>query len=306
MKNFLHIVWVFCVFAVLCGCSRNEDTTVHILYSGTLYGYLEPCGCKEGRVGGVARLAAAIRDSLHNWNENALVLDAGDFAEIYTLGDSLKNRILLKAFALMGYHAVNVTAQDLIIGRETLIWARDSLKLPLISANLVDKNSGEPLLPGWRLIRVKQYAFGILGVGAVRPLEMRRSREITLEYTDPETAVRQTAMKMKPECDRIILLTDLPARSSRRIASENPEIDLVLSTMELEPQANLLRFGKALVAGTSRKGRALTTIGLLNLPKDSVNAYFTRTILDSTFDDDPAVSRLLKDYHSNIEKKGIR
>jgi 2',3'-cyclic-nucleotide 2'-phosphodiesterase (5'-nucleotidase family) len=275
---------------------------VHILYSGTLYGYLEPCGCKEGRVGGVARLAAAAQDSLQRWRGNALLLDAGDFAEVYTLGDSLKNLIVLQAFAMMGYHAVNVTAQDLILGRETLIWARDSLKLPLVSANLVDKNSGGRFLPEWRQIRIKQQVFGILGVGAVRPLEMRRSRESTLEFADPETAVRQTVMKMKPQCDRIILLTDLPARCSRQIAIQNPEIDLVLSTMELEPQTNLPRFGKALTAGTSRKGRALTTIGLSSGPQDTVTAYYTRTLLDSTFKDDPAVSRLLSDYHNMSEK----
>lgn len=280
---------------------------MHILYSGTLYGYLEPCGCKEGRVGGVARLAAAFRDSLHRWHEHALILEAGDFAEVYTLGDSLKNRVLLQAFSEMDYHAVNITAQDLIIGRETLTWARDSLKLPLISANLVDKSSGGSFLPGWRLIRVKQHVFGILGVGAVRPLELRRSRESTFEFTDPETAVRTAITAMKPKCDRIILLTDLPARSSRRIAVQNPEIDLILSTMELEPQGNLPRFGRALTAGTSRKGRALTTIGLvMNEPEDTVSAYFTRTLLDSSFKDDPDIARLLGNYHHYREKNGLK
>ncbi|RJP76955.1 MAG: hypothetical protein C4524_09410 [Candidatus Zixiibacteriota bacterium] len=280
------------------GCSRPSDQTLRLVYSGAMMGYLEPCGCREGRVGGLARLSAAARDSLDLWPEPKLLLEAGDFAEAFASpGVDPKNRYLLQAMSFLGYDAVNVTAQDLMAGVETLRWAADSLRVPLISANLASKNGGL-VFPGWVIRQAGDLTIGVVGLGAVRPLEMHRARVDSLEFTAPEPALRRALDQVRPQCDRVILLTDLTSRATREIARTIPEIDLVISTMELTPTQGLRRVGQAWVAGTSRQGKAITTIGLTPVTEDSLAATFSKALLDSTYRDDPRVARLISEYQA--------
>ncbi len=286
-----------CLFMLLAGCSSRKNDALHIVFTGDLAGYLEPCGCKEGQVGGVARFAGAVQDSLKQWPDQALIVDAGDFAETYIIGNDPKNRVLLEAFAQVGYHAINITAHDLIVGRQTLRWAADSLKLPLISANLADKTTGRLLFPGWIVKDTGDWRVGVVGVGAIRPLDMLRAREEGLIYNEAETAIKQALAQVQPQCDLVILLCDLNARSTREMAAAIPGIDIIISTMEMPTTQEAHKYGSAYVLGTSRKGTALTTMSLRQMQPDSLSLSFSRALLDETFRDHKTVAGLVEKYH---------
>jgi 2',3'-cyclic-nucleotide 2'-phosphodiesterase (5'-nucleotidase family) len=280
---------------LLAGCSKSDRNALRLIYSGSLDGYLEPCGCKEGKVGGLARLAGAAHDSLKKWKNSALLLDAGDFGETYILPGDPKNRYLLQAYQAMHYDAINVTAQDLIAGLETLKWAADSLGLPLISANLIQGDSTRHPFPGWVIRKAWNKRVGIIGIGSIRPLELRLSGNAELSFTDPETAIRRALEQVRPQCDMVILLCDLNSRSTREMAVKIAGIDLIISTMEVTPTSIVRKFGGAYVAGTSRKGKALTIL-TLRQAADSLACGFTRTLLDSTFRSEAAVERIVAEY----------
>jgi len=287
------ILWLF------SGCQSSRDDTLRIIYTGGILGYLEPCGCREGRVGGLARLAGSVQDSLTRWKSSALLLDAGDFAETYGAGIEAKNRVILQAFALLHYDVINVTAQDLIAGIEMLRWAADSLKLPLISANLMQKGTGELIFPGWLVKKAGKRTVGVIGLGAVRPLEMRRARADALDFGDPETALRRALDQIRGRCDLTILLCDLTSRSSREMAARIPGIDLIISTMELTPTDKARKFGHAYVLGASRKGKMLTALTLQKDSADSLKVAFSRALLDSTAREDSRIVQLIKSHNKS-------
>ena len=274
------------------GCSGEEDRALHIIYSGGLVGYLEPCGCREGRVGGLARLAGAIQDSLRHWNSPALLLDAGEFAESYGSDLVAKNKTMLESFALMPYDAVNVTSRDLMAGVQNLHGAADSLHVPLISANLVDRESGQRLFPGWVIKELRGKRIGVLGVGAIRPLERIKAGAAALEFANPDSAIRGALAEMGGQCDWTILLCDLTSRVSRDLAARIPGLDIVISTSEIISKEQARKFGAAYVIGTSRKGKYLTTIGLLE-GGDSLQVKLSKALLDSTMKVDPQVEKLI-------------
>ena len=305
MRSLLKLGGSLFLLLMLLGCSRKDEEPLRVIYSGSVMGYLEPCGCSEGRVGGMARLAGAVRDSLKRWQGGALLLDAGNFAEMYSFRDDSKNRALLRAFKLMGYDAINVAAQDLMAGLPALRWAADSLSLPLISANL-RSTDGKLIFPAWTLKKVGNRTVGVIGVGAVRPLNLRLAGITSLTYSDPEEAIRKSVAEIESESDFIFLLCDLGARSARQMSITIPGIDVIISCMDLTPAREPRRFGAVCVLGTSRKGKRLTSLVLQRTWQDSLEVHFFSSLLDSTFADDPAAARLLEDYRNNVSRAGFR
>jgi 2',3'-cyclic-nucleotide 2'-phosphodiesterase (5'-nucleotidase family) len=292
------LLWITLLIGALglVGCSRSDKSTLHIVYTGSLDGYLEPCGCKEGPVGGFARLASGAQDSLRQWGGNGLLIETGDFAETYLLPDDPKNRYLLQGYQTMKYDAINVTAQDLISGLKTLKWAADSLGLPLISVNLMQGDSTRRPFPGWVIKKTAGRTVGIIGAGSVRPLQLRIAGDPTVTFSDPENAIRRALQELRPQCDLVILLCDLNSRASRELAVRVPGIDIIISTLEITPTTVVHKFGHAYVIGTSRKGKALTILSLRQVTADSLACGYSRTLLDSTFRNDPQVQKVIDEY----------
>ncbi|HEX7343993.1 MAG TPA: hypothetical protein VF398_07000 [bacterium] len=294
MKKSLRLTIL--TFAILTlGCSGDADRTIHIIYSGGIAGYLEPCGCREGRIGGMARLAGAIRDSLQQWNHSILLLDAGEFAESYGSDLIAKNRTLLKSLALMNYDAVNVTTRDLMAGIQNLQWAADSLGVPLISANLKSRESGQRLFPGWIIKEIQGRRIGVIGVGAIRPLERMKAEAPSLEFTVPESAIREALEQIRNQCDWVILICDLSSRSSRDLAARISGLDFVISTSEIISKDQARKFGAAYVIGTSRKGKQITTLSLLEAG-DSLKVGLSKAMLDSTVRADEQIGKLVESH----------
>jgi len=243
----------------------------------------------------MARMAGAIRDSLQHWNHRALLLEAGEFAESYGSDIIPKNRTLLKSFALMNYDAVNVTSRDLMAGIQNLHWAADSLGIPLISANLKSRESGQRLFPGWTIKEIQGKRIGVVGVGAIRPLERMKAEATSVEFTSPESAIREALAQIRNQCDWVILLGDLSSRSSRDMAARIPGLDIVISTSEIISKDQARKFGAAYVIGTSRKGKQLTTLRLLE-SGDSLRVGLSKAMLDSTVKADEQVERLVESH----------
>lgn len=298
ISTFRELLWMALalVAALFPGCSGEKTDQVHIIYSGHLEGYLEPCPCPEGRVGGLSRLATVSRDSLARWGGQALLLDAGVFAEAYGDGYRLKNKAILKAFALMRYDAVNVTASDLISGFENLHWASDTLGLPLISANLVYEETGARVFPGYVVRKVGEKTIGVIGLGDIRPFDIARVGVTGLKYVDPDSALRWALGEVGSECDWVVLLCDLTARAGRSLGVNFPNIDVIISSRDLMPRGEVNRFGASYVVGCSRKGARMTILTLDASSDDSLACRFSSLLLDSGVKGNGGIEELVKSY----------
>ena len=281
---------------IFCSCQHHTKEAVHVIYTGNLQGYLEPCPCPEGRVGGMSRQAHAVDDSLRGWGGDALILDAGVFAESNDIPGNLKNRAILEAFTRMNYDAVNVSTSDLIAGLETLRWGADSLKLPLISANLVIEETGETIFPGWIIKEKNGKRIGIIGAAEVRPMDLERARVENLAYLDPELTIEKAVAEIRPKCDFIFVLCDFPARLARQLGVKISDIDVIISSREMFPKARLNRSGSTYVLGVSRKGIRMTTLDLVITADDSLTCRFHSKLLDDDVKGHPAIDKIVKTY----------
>ncbi len=105
VNNALSLIVLFFVILVPCAL-HGQERTLNILYTGSLKGQLEPCGCSpKSDFGGLARLSGFL--AAHGKGLSPYVLiDAGNFSPKDTPQGRLKVDAMLKSFSIMNYDAV--------------------------------------------------------------------------------------------------------------------------------------------------------------------------------------------------------
>ena len=107
----------FYVFALLCSliCTSAFGDAITFFFTANELGQLKPCGCSGGQLGGLDRRYAV----LNGVNpEKRLIFDAGSLVAESTDQDLIKFNIIVQAYVLLGYDAVNLTEQDIQIARQ--------------------------------------------------------------------------------------------------------------------------------------------------------------------------------------------
>ena len=186
-------------------------------------------------MGGIARRAQYIERMLE-LKKPVLQVDAGDlFFGEHSQGQPITafNKdsalVLARGSAKLKVDAVNVGAQDLYLGanflKELKKNSQDNGGLNLISSNLVDKSTGQPVFETDRVKELSGIKFGIFGV-------CRESPAIPgeLAVRDPKNAAEQMVKKLKEEkkADLVIGLFNLGQNHTREIIKQVPGIDIAV------------------------------------------------------------------------------
>lgn len=105
MKYFLSLVLMVC-FILLPVAIHGRERTITILYTGSINGELEPCGCSpKTDFGGLARLSGYLAEHAKELSPYILI-DAGNFTARDTPQGRLKAEAMLKFFNIVKYDAV--------------------------------------------------------------------------------------------------------------------------------------------------------------------------------------------------------
>ncbi len=146
--------------------------------------------------------------------------------EIYRV----KADIILKTMAKLKYLAINVGEYDLGLGISYLREKRKELKLPFISANLVDV-SGNRIFPPSKMVQVNGIKIGVIGVIKSRLKKGKIPDGKTLNVLDPVKIVKREAGRLRKRGAAIVLvLTDMGEMRSRILTKRELPIDVVISS----------------------------------------------------------------------------
>ena len=145
MKKVFFIFSVFAMTAyfLLLAFSSPSMRSVEVQYSpeftlvvsGQELGYLEPCGCAEGQIGGFRRRDSVLHQ-LASGSKNLLRIANGNLVSGAGRQSELKAEIGFTALKEMGYAAFNVGPRDLLLGIEQLKYFSNTSGIPFLSANL--------------------------------------------------------------------------------------------------------------------------------------------------------------------------
>ena len=214
--------------------AQAEVVPITLLHINDVYEITPVNGGKEG---GIARVAT-LRDRYFAANRRTYTVIAGDFFSPSALGTArvdggalagrqmvdLLNQIPL-AFATFGNHEFDLKEEQFLqrIEDSRFIW---------FSSN-VRNATGDPFarVRDTYILEVKGSGPDVVRIGFLGVTLESNPRDY-VRYVDPIEAAKRAAAELRPRVDVLIAVTHLAIEQDNRLATEVPEIDLILGGHE--------------------------------------------------------------------------
>ena len=283
-----------------------------LVVSGEQNGYLQPCGCTDGQLGGLGRRYDLI-EKLRGRGWPVAALDLGNL--IHNPAGSrggpqqekVKFDIALKALAAMNYGAVAIGPEDLKIGIGEFLGSLLNLKSPsFLSANLRPIGGFEDVYPSSLVLNA-----GPVKLGATAVIEPG----VFDALTDPDKAMlfalKPVEEVLPPVVAQLekgsaiqVLLVQGSAEYAKRLASRYPSFDLVVSTAKFDDpdeRPEILNGGKTTLVNVGRKGKYVGVIGLFPGSTPSVD-FHLQPLEDPSFHEAEPMRALIDDQFPSVLK----
>jgi len=198
---------------------------------------------------------------------------------------------------LMRYDAMALGEGDLArLGVDGIRDRIQEANFPVLSANVVIAETGGFLAQPYVIREMEGRRIAIIGVTGGTTLP-------GVEVRDPLEAVKQVVEEVRGKAEILILLSHTGMTTNRRIASEVPELDLIISggSEAITPVPVLVGDGTVIVhADVSSSGHAGRRIGVGTWSFDGQGRISGQTWQDvslgENFADDPEMVTWLRDH----------
>ena len=196
-----------------------------------------------------------------------LVVDAGNtFAKASFLAEAerwqgqKKAELIARALTTMGLDGMAVGAADLAFGIPFLT-SMAAEGVPLLAANVVDVQTGQPLFPGSTIKQVGTYRMGIIG------LSPRELEGLGLKVEDPaEALTRQLATLQAQKVDFVVLLSSMGFPSTQELVKKVPGVDLAIVSGSSRMTDPPVTEGMTLVMEAGSRSKAVGVLDLAPVP----------------------------------------
>lgn len=260
LGRLLHTGGLFALLVGLVGCGpspHRAEIDLPIFFTCDTDGRLEPCGCFTGQFGGLTRLKTVL-DSQPS--DRALRLDVGDAAGGREDFDLIQYRYMLRAFAAMKYDALNIGQREARFSATQLRELKGASPVPIISANLLDRATHQPLFDPFRIL--ERGGFRVAVIGVVDPRGLADDLDPGLVVEDMESALAKRLAEVGGKADLIVLLAFTDEATLDRLAQQFYEIQVILGGKVSQPAQELRRANRSVIYFVTNESRAL---GLLRL-----------------------------------------
>jgi hypothetical protein len=247
-----------------------------LVISGEQFGYLEPCGCTQGQLGGLKRrydLLERLRDQ-QKWplallDLGSLIKDPagarGGFEQ-----SKLKYSVALKALALMKYDALALSAEDLKVGTdEALMQAMNTLgeQTRVVCANVRPAEGFQAVVRPSVKTTAGPVRIGITAVldpDALQRLADPAKAALLPEVKTPEEVLPGILADFEKDTSVQVLMVQGPPDLARMLGRKFPGFDVVVGTSQFDPaeDAERLNDGKTLLVTIGQKGKYCGVVGL--------------------------------------------
>jgi 2',3'-cyclic-nucleotide 2'-phosphodiesterase (5'-nucleotidase family) len=214
---------------------------------------------------------------------------------------------------LMGYDAINLAREEVILGSDRILDIRNRERIPLVSSNLFRQEGGRPLVFPYLIKRlgasrflgfeyggVKVAIVGLVGEGLRNPKGQEFSRDLIL--ADPEETLRATVKKLRKHCDLVFILSDLELRQAKALAQKISGIDLFFVEKGIRAK-HVERMNGTIFLRPASRGRELGDIELVLNEKNQIASHQVQwSLLDKKVQDDEEIGQLVRDYKAALKE----
>jgi Cytochrome c554 and c-prime len=232
----------------------NGHFTVH--FTCDTAGRLEPCGCFTGQHGGLTRLRTWLED--REDRKDSIKLDVGGAIAGQADYDIIQYRYLARAYATMGYSALNMGAREAALSAATLTELSRSSPVPMLSASLVRADDRSPILEPFRIIEKDGTRIGILGVVSPKSVPTTGDGITVLGLNE---AIDRHLPALTAKSDIVFLLAFANETELRQLASDYFEFALILGGDVGGPTPDIIRENDSIILFTTNQARTVGTLG---------------------------------------------
>lgn len=231
----------------------NAEFTLH--FTCDTAGRLEPCGCFTGQHGGLTRLRTWLEKRKDS--KGSIKLDVGGAIAGDADYDILQYRYLARAYATMGYSALNMGGREAAIPAATLAELSRSAAVPMLSASLVRTDDRRAILEPFRIIEKDGTRIGILGV--VSPKSVVKPGE-GVAVLGLNEAIDHYLPALIEKTDIIFLLAFADQNELRQLAADYFEFALVLGGDVAGPTQDIIQENDSIILFTTNQARTVGTL----------------------------------------------
>jgi 5'-nucleotidase len=192
-----------------------------------------------GTAGGLARVAT-IRERLLREDPNVLTVIAGDFFSPSALGtarvegERLNGKQMVAVLDTLGLDLATFGNHEFDLSEEAFLQRLEESDFPYVSSNVTDSTGGLfPKTHEHLLLPVVDESGAAMTLGVVGNTLPANPKDY-VRYEDPLAALAEAAAEIADSADVVLALTHLAFADDVRVASEVPEVDLVLGGHEHE------------------------------------------------------------------------
>ncbi|GAB4352625.1 MAG: hypothetical protein Kow0099_36820 [Candidatus Abyssubacteria bacterium] len=238
-----------------------------------------------------------------------LVVDNGDVNAGYGRQSELKYETAMKAMAEMGYSAVNVGEQDLLLGVDYLKYVSDFTGIRLISANLVD-DEGQPVFEQFVLERLNaedtSFTAAVIGIISAEFKETVEDVNPWLRVDDYEPTLERLMDELRSQADVLVVLAHMSDQEARALAASFPQIDLiVVSHSGDDPFPFPESEGEVPLAYAGTKGMHVGVIDLAVKESPARMESYVVRALDQGLADSQRMTVILDDYQKMLKIENL-
>ena len=250
MKKFFALIAALIFFT-----AQVEAAELVIFHTNDMHSRVENTD-DNGKSIGLAEIAAAVKAAKAK-NPATFWFDAGDTFHGLPKINVSKGENMALLLNTAGVNFITPGNHDFNYGLPQLERLAKKIKFPMLSANVVRKKNGKPVLKPYKIFKLKDKTrVGVFGLTTPETAYKTNPKNVeTVEFLDPVKCAREMIKKLQPKCDVIIAVMhmgvdDSSEFTSERIAREAPGIDVIIDGHSHTELPEGIQVGDTLIAQT--------------------------------------------------------
>lgn len=315
-KVFFYFFFILVIFRSNLGicnpASDNKQFT--IVFSGEENGYIKPCGCTEGQLGGINRRYLAI-DSIKKEKHFVLPVSLGDIPGNPNRQNEIKMEIMINAMEMMEYVVHNIGEKDIAMGYNILHYFSQISNIAFISSNIkFNDNINNAIKPYLiKAIKIKNSEVKIAFLGILSPYLVENDL-YNIEILDPEESLKPIidSIRKKAGIDLIVLLSHAEKEETLEIADIFSELDLIITGHELDdPNIYVKKINNTIITSAGKSGKHIGAITFSNENGEwktlaNENGEFVKKIsLSPEFNKPSNIDNLIDLYKNKVKEEDL-
>ena len=279
-------------------------------------GYLEPCGCTQGQLGGLIRRFDFVqRLKAQNWpvaliDLGSLIKDPGGARGGFDQA-KIKFGIALKALSTLKYDAIALSPEDLKVGvgeafAQFLNGLGDSTKI--VVANVQPGAGFDSRIQVSQIISAGPVQLGITAVvdpEAIAQLNDPEKAEMLTVVKRPDEVLSDVLAALEGKSEYQVLMVQGSPEQAKRLATAYPGFDVVVSTSQfvdpLEREPLMLNGGKTMLVTVGRRGKYVGAVGFFADPAQKMR-YYPVTLDHKYNGPGTEIKKVIEDEYRNMLK----